>query len=116
MYIPGQALPAAVRELILQALSDTEVKAELTKQIRVEIDARQPIGTVSRPTYESLTSGDVNTQIRMAASGYDVYGRTILPRNSSFTNKNSYKKMKNQIKYGKSPQKQFRNAGSREII
>ena len=115
MYIPGQALPNEVKTLILMALNDSEVKAELSKQIRTEIDTRQPHGSTRSPSYSSLTSGDVNTQLRMAASGYDVYGRTIISGNAAFTNKNSYKKMKNQIKYGASPQNQFRNRGSRDI-
>jgi hypothetical protein len=115
MYIPGQALPAEIKELVLMALNDSEVKAELSKQIRTEMDTRQTNYSGHRPTYESLTSGDVNMQLRMAASGYDVYGRTMLSSNSSFTNKNAYKKMKNQIKYGASPQNQFRNRGSKNI-
>ena len=115
MYIPGQALPAEIKELVLRALNDSEVKAELSKQIRTEMDSRPVNYTGHRPTYESLTSGDVNMQLRMAASGYDVYGRTVLSGNSSFTNKNAYKKMKNEIKYGTSPQKQFRNRGSKNI-
>lgn len=115
MYIPGQALPNSIKELILVALRDSEVKAELSKQIRTEMDTRQTHGSFHRPTYSSLTSGDVNTQLRMAASGYDVYGRTIIAGNTAFTNKNSYKKMKNQIKYGTSPRNQFRNRGSKNV-
>lgn len=115
MYIPGQALPNHIKELVLIALHDSEVKAELSKQIRTEMDTRQPHGGLHRPTYDSLTSGDVNMQLRMAAAGYDVYGRTVLSGNNAFTNTNSYKKMKNQIKYGTSPKNQFRNKGSRDI-
>lgn len=115
MYIPGQALPAEIKQLVMMALNDSEIKAELSKQIRTEMDMRQPSYSGHRPTYESLTSGDVNMQLRMAASGYDVYGRTIISGNSSLTNKNAYKKMKNEIKYGTSPQKQFRNRGSKNI-
>lgn len=116
MFMPGQVLPEALKEAILAALSDSKIKAELAKQIRAEIDARQPGHSVGGQTYHSLTAGDVNMQVRMAASGYDVFGRTVMTHKSEFNNKNSYKKMKNQIKYGKSPQKQFRNRGSRDIV
>lgn len=115
MYIPGQALPNDIKELFLMALNDSEVKAELNKQIRTEIDTRQSHTGGHRPTYDSLTSGDVNTQLRMAASGYDIYGRTVISGNSSFSNQGSYKKMKNKINYGTSPRNQFRNRGSRNI-
>lgn len=117
MYIPGQALPNDIKELFIMALNDSEVKAELSKQIRTEVDTHQSHSSGQyTPSYESLTSGDVNMQLRMAASGYDVYGRTIVKGNGSFGNKNSYQKMKNQIKYGTSPSNSFRNRGSREIV
>jgi hypothetical protein len=40
-----------------------------------------------------------------------VYGNTIITGNKSASNQNTYKKMKNKIKYGKSPQKGFKNRG-----
>lgn len=115
MYIPGQALPEDIRDLFLMALNDTQIKAELSKQIRTEVDTHQSKTSVRPLTYESLVSGDVNMQYRMAASGYDVYGRTIVKGNGPLTNHNSYKKMKNQIKYGTSPSNRFRNRGSSDI-
>lgn len=119
MYMPGQSVMPVIlaefKELMLAVLNDLEIKAELSKQIRTEIDTRQPSYNGNRPTYEALTTGDVNMQLRMAASGYDVYGKTVISANSTFTNQGSYKKMKNQIKYGTSPQNRFRNKGSKNI-
>ena len=67
--------------------------------------------TYSQPfqTYNSLTSGNVNLQARMAASGYSVYGETTIDGNKPLTNKNTYQKMKNKIKFGRKGQKGFNN-------
>ena len=50
-------------------------------------------------------------QAKMAASGYDVYGRTIISGNSNANNNNTYKRMKNKIKYGRSPENGYQNRG-----
>mgnify|MGYP006363203999 FL=1 len=55
-------------------------------------------------------------QARMAASGYDIYGRTVLQGNKSASNQNVYKKMKNQIKYGKVPHEGYRNRGDFSVM
>lgn len=116
MYIPGQQLPKEVSDMMLMALNDQTVKAELHKQIRIEIDnqAMRTYGNNPRnQSYDSLTSGDVNMQSKMAASGYDVYGRTIIGSSyNSLYNQNTYKKMKNKIKYGRSPENGYINHGS----
>ena len=41
MWIPGQALSQEIVKFIIAALGNTEVKAELSKQIRVEIDVEK---------------------------------------------------------------------------
>lgn len=119
MIIPGQKLPRDISQFIIQAINDTDVKAELHKQIRIEMDnVRIKNGAYkgSMQSYDSLTSGNVNMQARMAASGYDIYGRTIIGSNYSATNQNTYKKMKNKIKYGRSPENGYINRGSSTVI
>ena len=116
MWYPGQAVNQEIVNLILAALNNNEIKAELSRQIRVEMDNQRTKyhGTVQ--SYESLTSGNVNMQARMAASGYDVYGNTIIGGNKNVSNNNTYKKMKNKIKYGKSPHKGYENRGGYNIV
>ena len=111
MFIPGQALGRDIIELFIAALNNTEIKAELSKYIRVELDTERAKYNGSVQSYDSLTSGSVNMQAKMAASGYDIYGRTILNGNKTATNNNIYKKMKNKIKYGASPQDGYKNRG-----
>lgn len=112
MWFPGQAVSKEVVNLILAALNDNEIKAEISRQVRIEMDNQRTKyhGTVQ--SYQSLTSGNVNMQAKMAASGYDVYGRTIINGNHNASNNNTYKKMKNKIKYGKAPQEGYRNRGA----
>lgn len=115
MWYPGQGVSKEIVKLFISALNDTEVKAEISKQVRTQIDAdRSRNGKIT--SYESLTATDVNMQAKMAASGYDVYGRTIMTGPPGTTNQNVYKKMKNQIKYGRSPQIGYENKGSHKIV
>ena len=119
MWIPGQVIPRETAQLIIAALNDSDVKAELHKQIRIEIDNQREKTSGYRgqvQSYDSLISGNVNMQAKMAASGYDVYGRTIMGSNANTTNQNVYKKMRNQIKYGTAPQEGYYNRGSRSVI
>lgn len=116
MWYPGQAVNEEVIQIILAALNDEKIKNELSKRIRIEMDNERTKYQGTVQSYESLTSGNVNMQARMAASGYDVYGRTIIQGNQSASNQNVYKKMKNQIKYGKSPQEGHRNRGAFTIV
>lgn len=113
-YYVGKKLSAEERRRIFNIFEDTEVKARITKEIRTEVDrqlARR--NGYSKPmSYDALTSGDVNMQARMAASGYDTYGKVYLKSNNATkTNESSYRKMKNKIKYGKSPQRGYENRG-----
>lgn len=116
MWVPGQALSRELSQFIINSvLQDREVKAELTKQIRVEIDNQRTKTAAyngSVQSYDSLTAGNVNMQAKMAASGYDVYGRTIMSSNVQANNNNIYKKMKNKIKYGHAPQNGYISHGS----
>lgn len=119
MWYPGQAVSQEIVNMFMAALNNTEIKNELSKRIRIELDNQRIKsanynGTVQ--SYESLTSGNVNMQAKMAASGYDVYGRTIITSNANATNQNVYKKIKNQIHYGRAPQEGYRNRGSFSVI
>ena len=111
MWVPGQKMSRDIIRFFVACLNDDEVKAELHKQVRTEIDrSRNYQGSVQ--SYESLTTGNVNMQAKMAASGWDVYGRTYLKANKDTTNQNVYKRMKNKIKYGRAPQTGYTNRGS----
>lgn len=111
MWYPGYGVNKELVKLVLACLDDTEVKAEIARQVRIEVDNERKKYKGSVQSYESLTSGNVNMQAKMAASGYDVYGRTITSGNSNANNNNTYKRMKNKIKYGKSPENGYQNRG-----
>ena len=116
MWIPGQPVNQEIISLIVAALNDTQVKAELSKQIRSEMDNESVQYKGKRQSYESLTSGDVNMQVRKAASGYDTYGRVAITGNNEFNKNNTYKNMKNKIRYGKTPEEGYRNRGGISIV
>lgn len=112
MWYPMQAISQETVKFILAVLNNDEVKAEIAKQVRVEIDNQRTKYNGARLSYDSLTSGNVNMQAKMAASGYDVYGRTIITGNKTASNNSLHKKMKNKIRYGKAPQEGYTNRGS----
>ena len=111
--IGGLGLDRATANYIINViLQDREVKAELAKQIRIETEThRNKYSQYNRSSFDSLTSGDVNLQYRLAQSGYDVYGRTILSGHADTSNRNLYKNMKNKIRYGKRPENGYQNRG-----
>lgn len=114
MWLPGQNISKDVASFFVAALNNDEVKAELSKHIRVEMDNQRIKDGNYRgqvQSYDSLTSGNVNTQARMAASGYTVYGRTLINSNFNSSNVNVYKKLKNKIRYGKNPGMGYNNRG-----
>lgn len=111
MWYPGYGVNQELKNLILACLDDREIKAEIAKQVRVEIDSERKKYNGTVQSYDSLTSGNVNMQAKMAASGYDVYGRTIISGNSNANNNNTYKRMKNKIKYSRSPENGYQNRG-----
>ena len=116
MWYPGYGVNQELKNLILACLDDTEIKNEIAKQVRIEVDNQRKKYNGTIQSYESLTSGNVNMQAKMAASGYDVYGRTIIQGNINANNQNVYKKMKNQSKYGKNPQEGYRNRGAFTLV
>ena len=119
-YTPFDAQKQQLKNLILQIIREPDVKSELSNYIRMEIEASKSKyskenygGTLS---YDMLTRGNVDMQAKLAASGYDVYGRTLLPSNKSLgSNKNIYINMKNKINYGRSPSKAYENRGQRSF-
>ena len=111
MWYPGYGVNQELKNLILACLDDTEIKNEIAKQVRIEVDNQRKKYNGTIQSYESLTSGNVNMQAKMAASGYDIYGRTIISGNSNANNNNIYKRMKNKIKYGRSPENGYQNRG-----
>lgn len=104
MYSPLDPQRKLIEKIIWDVIKGTEFKNQLSTHIRMEIEASKTKyskdnfgGTLS---YDMLTRGNVDMQTKMAASGYDVYGRTLIPSNNSLgSNKNIYKKMKNKINY-----------------
>lgn len=116
LYTPYDAQKKQLEELIWSVIKSPDFKAQLSNYIRMEVEASKTKyskenfgGTLS---YEMLTRGNVDMQAKMAASGYDVYGRTLIPSNNSYgSNKNIYQNMKNKINYGRSPSKEYENRG-----
>lgn len=107
-------------KVIIDAFGDDRIKNEIAKRVRVEMDnQRAKTNTATKEyhqSYESLTSGNVNLQLRMMSSGYDMYGRTILGGLKEANNNNIYQKMKNRIRYGKAAQNGYDNNGKRKIF
>jgi hypothetical protein len=135
MWFPGKKITEELRDLFITALNDEEVKKELSKRFEENIEeeknknhtshtARTDSGRANksnhdiptRMSYDELTSGNVNLQHRMAASGYDVYGRTILASHKDMSHNSTYKKMKNKIQYKNGPQDGYRNRGDRSQV
>ena len=111
MWYPGYGVNQEIKKLILALLEDRERKSEIAKQVRIEVDNQRKKYNRTVQSYDSLTSGNVNMQAKMAASGYDIYGKTIISGNSDANNNNTYKRMKNKIKYGRSPENGYQNRG-----
>ena len=111
MWYPGYGVNKELVKLVLACLDDSEVKAEIARQVRIEVDSERKKYNGTVQSYESLTSGNVNMQAKMAASGYDVYGKTIISGNYNANNNSTYKRMKNKIKYGKPPENGYQNRG-----
>ena len=121
-YSPYNQHTKNLENLIWKVIKSENFKADLSTYIRMEIEAsKAKYSAGNNPntlSYDMLTRGNVNMQARMAANGYDVYGRTILQSNSNTgSNKNIYSTMKNRINYGKNPAvNDYRNRGQRSII
>jgi hypothetical protein len=121
MYMPFDAQRQALENAIWSIIKSDGFKAELSNYIRLEIEASKAKYSTENNknslSYEMLTRGNVNMQAKMAANGYDVYGKTIIQSNSNNgSNKNIYQKMKNKINYGSNPTTSYENRGSRSIM
>lgn len=119
MYFPGTYAQNEIDQLAKLILNSNEFKKEMSNYIRLEIqnsDRSKPRSDRNVMSYDMITRGSVNMQAKMAASGYDVYGRTILKSNETIPNGNEtmYKKMKNKIRYN-NPQN-YQNKGERKMI
>lgn len=106
----GITLDREISEYIVRVvLQDREVKAALSRQIKEEaatVNNKYP--QYSRQSFDDLTSGNVNLQYRLAQNG-QFYGNTIMQQLYNTTNENTYKKMRNRIRYGKMLEQGFRN-------
>lgn len=120
-YSPYSQQTKALENLIWKVIKSENFKADLSTYIRMEIESsKAKYSSGNNPntlSYDMLTRGNVNMQARMAANGYDVYGRTILQSNNNTgSNKNIYNTMKNRINYGRnSAVNDYRNRGQRSI-
>lgn len=116
MYMPWDPQRKALVDLILNIIKSPEIKTEISNEIRMEIEASKSKyskdNNSNTLSYDMLTRGNVNMQAKMAANGYDVYGKTIIPSNDAVgSNKNVYQKMKNKINYGSNPANGYENKG-----
>ena len=119
MYMPFDYQKKQLEALIMEVIKGPEFKTQLSNYIRLELEASK--SKYSREnnsntlSYEMLTRGNVDMQSKLAASGYDVYGRTLIQSNNYVgSNKNIYQKMKNKINYA-SPSKGYTNNGQRSF-
>lgn len=120
MYMPFDSQRKEMENLIWSIIKSPDFKNQLSTYIRMEIEASKnkysKDNTGNTLSYDMLTRGNVDMQAKMAASGYDVYGRTLIPSNNSLgSNKNIYQNMKNKINYGRSPSMGYENKGQRSF-
>ena len=120
MYMPFDSQRKEMENLIWDIIKSPDFKNQLSTYIRMEIEASKnkysKDNTGNTLSYDMLTRGNVDMQAKMAASGYDVYGRTLIPSNNSLgSNKNIYQNMKNKINYGRSPSMGYEHKGQRSF-
>lgn len=120
MYMPFDSQRKEMENLIWNIIKSPDFKNQLSTYIRMEIEASKNKYSKDNAgntlSYDMLTRGNVDMQAKMAASGYDVYGRTLIPSNNSlYSNKNIYQNMKNKINYGRSPSIGYENKGQRSF-
>lgn len=120
MYMPFDSQRKEMENLIWNIIKSPDFKNQLNTYIRMEIEASKnkysKDNTGNTLSYDMLTRNNVDMQAKMAASGYDVYGRTLIPSNNSLgSNKNIYQNMKNKINYGRSPSMGYENKGQRSF-
>lgn len=120
MYMPFDLQRKEMENLIWNIIKSPDFKNQLSTYIRMEIEASKNKYSKDNAgntlSYDMLTRSNVDMQAKMAASGYDVYGRTLIPSNNSLgSNKNIYQNMKNKINYGRSPSSGYENKGQRSF-
>lgn len=120
MYTPFDYQRKAIETMVLEVMKSSDFKTQLSNYIRLEIESSKTKysreNNSNTLSYEMLTRGNVDMQAKLAASGYDVYGKTLIPSNNSVgSNQNVYKKMKNKINYGSSPSNGYINRGQRSF-
>lgn len=120
MYMSFDSQRKEMENLIWNIIKSPDFKNQLSTYIRMEIEASKNKYSKDNAgntlSYDMLTRGNVDMQAKMAASGYDVYGRTLIPSNNSLgSNKNIYQNMKNKINYGRSPSIGYENKGQRSF-
>lgn len=120
MYMPFDSQRKEMENLIWNIIKSPDFKNQLSTYIRMEIEASKNKYSKDNAgntlSYDMLTRSNVDMQAKMAASGYDVYGRTLIPSNNSLgSNKNIYQNMKNKINYGRSPSMGYENKGQRSF-
>lgn len=120
MYMPFDSQRKEMENLIWNIIKSPDFKNQLSTYIRMEIEASKNKYSKDNAgntlSYDMLIRGNVDMQAKMAASGYDVYGRTLIPSNNSLgSNKNIYQNMKNKINYGRSPSIGYENKGQRSF-
>ena len=120
MYKPFDSQKKEMENLIWSIIKSPDFKNQLSTYIRMEIEASKNKYSKDNAgntlSYDMLTRGNVDMQAKMAASGYDIYGRTLIPSNNSLgSNKNIYQNMKNKINYGRSPSMGYENRGQRSF-
>lgn len=120
MYMSFDSQRKEMENLIWNIIKSPDFKNQLNTYIRMEIEASKnkysKDNTGNTLSYDMLTRNNVDMQAKMAASGYDVYGRTLIPSNNSLgSNKNIYQNMKNKINYGRSPSIGYENKGQRSF-
>lgn len=118
--MPFDSQRKEMENLIWNIIKSPDFKNQLSTYIRMEIEASKNKYSKDNAgntlSYDMLTRGNVDMQAKMAASGYDVYGRTLIPSNNSLgSNKNIYQNMKNKINYGRSPSIGYENKGQRSF-
>ena len=117
MYLGMQLQKDMADYIVKVILQDKDVKAELAKQIQAQNNTvKNKYSQYNRASFDDLTKGDVNLQLRMAQNGYDFYGNTIIGSLANTSNNSTYQKMKNKIRYGKRPEKGYENRGGHNVI
>lgn len=118
MNFPGSGFYQPIDELIKKIIDSSEFKAELNRQVQLELDARANEYKGPRFGYSSLKRGSINTSNgKLGVRGTEVYGRTLVGNLPTTANTNVYRRMKNQVNYRNGKDNGTKsNNGSRTMI